>query len=186
MGRRWSLFALAALPTLLLPALLSTTAIAQAAIPRCTGSPQVCDKYLQSQTTLGTQLWLGTSGGNAILFTADGAATQRWDIYPITGSSDFIIYNASTNNVLTRGAGGCFTSIMYCVYVEAQVGSGSGTEQAQKWLEVQTNPDIFESEGSGDRCLDNFNGNESAGQQAILFPCNTGDDAQEWSVKASQ
>jgi hypothetical protein len=182
--RRWSLLILTALPALLLLGLLSTPSMAQAAGPRSCGG-QVCNMYFQNKTTIGTQLWLGTSGGNAILFTADGAQTQRWDVFQITGSSDFVIYSAGTSNVITRGAG-CMTSIMYCAYVKAQVGSGSHTEKEQKWLEVQTNPYIFESECSTDRCLDNFHGDESSGSQVILFPCSSSDTAQQWAAKATQ
>lgn len=183
MGRRWSLLILATVPALLLPALLSAPSVAQAAIQRSCGG-QVCDKYFQNQTTLGPQLWLGTSGGKAILFTADGAQTQRWDIFQISGTSDFVIYSTGTSNVITRGAG-CM-GLLYCAYVEQQVGRGNSIPQDQRWIEVQTNPFIFESEQSGDRCLDNFNGNESAGSQVALFPCSTPDDAQHWAEKASQ
>lgn len=87
--------------------------------------------------------------------------------------------------MLTRGAG-CVPNIEYCIYVSQQQGSGSGTELAQKWIELQTNPDIFESEGSGTRCLDNFNGDESSGSQVILFPYSSTDNAQQWQHQSSQ
>lgn len=42
-------------------------------VPRCvTGTFR--------KATLGLLLWLGSSGGDAILFKPDGAQTQRWDI----------------------------------------------------------------------------------------------------------
>jgi hypothetical protein len=157
--------------------------IAHAALPAasCTGSPQRCDDLLQNQSE--TNLYLGNSNGTAILYTNDGAQTQRWDIYELS-DGNYIIYNNGTNNVLTRGTnctsnGGEYT---YCAIVEAE---GSGPPADQQWSEVQTDPFIFESDGSGDRCLDNPGGNAPAGSQVVLYPCSTSDTAQQWLAKSS-
>lgn len=149
----------------------------------CTGSPQRCDDLLQNQAE--TFLYLGNANGTAILNVADGAQTQRWDIYELA-DGNYVIYNNGTNNVLTRG-GSCGvngSTYLYCAVVEPQ---GSPTPADQQWNEVQVDPFIFQSDGSGNRCLDDPDGAAFSGQQAVLYTCpnlnqNT---SEQWLAKSS-
>lgn len=170
------------LMALLLPVTIAGAAQAGTVTPRvaCTGSPQRCDDLLQNQAQ-GT-LNLGNSNGTAILFTNDGSQTQRWDIYELA-DGNYVIYNNGTNNVLTRG-GSC-EGYTYCAVVEPQ---GSPTPVSQQWTELQVDPFMFESDGSGQRCLDDPNGVAAPGSQVVLAPCNTlgPDTSEDWLAKSSE
>jgi hypothetical protein len=123
-------------------------------------------------------LYLGNNGGNAIVYTKDDNETQQWDVYPVSGTSYYVVYNHNTNNVLARG-GGCVANgenLEYCAVVQPQ---GSPIPASQEWIELRTDPIVFESVGSGGRCLDNP-GNDTAGTRVGLYPCDTSDTNQQW------
>jgi hypothetical protein len=175
------------LMALLLPVTITGAAQAATAIPasNCgTPQPQRCDDLLQNQAPL--TLNLGNSNGNAILFTNDGSPTQRWDIYQLA-DGNYVIYSHGTNNVLTRG-GSCDVTgatYLYCAIVEPQ---GNPTPDDQQWIELSVDPFMFQSLGSGGRCLDNPNGVASPGQRAVLFPCDplNPDAPEDWLAKSSE
>lgn len=154
------------------------------AVP-ATCSYQRCDDLLQNQAD--TSLYIGNSNGTApgkaILFTNDGSSTQRWDIAELTDGNYVIYQTGNANNLLIARGSGC-DGLTYCAITEDQ--TGQTPTIAEQWIEVQVDPFIFESDGSGDRCLDNFGGNSPAGSQIVLYPCSTsGDTAQEWLAKSS-
>lgn len=166
--------------TLAMGLAIMVPAIAQAQVrpdASCTGSPQRCDVTFQNQEPSG--LYLGNSGGNAIVFTADGGQGQRWDVYQVSGN-EYAIYNNGTNNVLARG-GGCTAnggSYTYCAVVQP---ASSPLASTQEWYELRTDPMVFENADSGSRCLDDPGGNAPAGSRAVLYPCNTSDLGQQWA-----
>jgi hypothetical protein len=138
---------------------------------------QRCDVGFISVNSTGN-IFLGNNDGDAVVYPADGNATQQWDVYPITGTSYYAIYNYNTNNLLTRSAG-CVTNdqnLMYCAAVQAE---GSSILESQEWIEVRTDPMVFESVGSGGRCLYNPGYNIS-GLRVGLYPCNDESTAQQW------
>jgi hypothetical protein len=174
-----------ALPVAASGAAQATTAAPAAPAAACGGSPQRCDDLLQNQED--TSLYLGNSNGNAIAFTNDGAQSQRWDIYQ-AANGNYVIYNNGTNNVLTRG-GSCDANgghYMYCVTITPDTGP-TNRDADQQWFELQTNPFIFQSDGSGVRCLELPGSNAPAGTRVVLFPCNqlVQPDADGWRATSS-
>lgn len=158
--------------------LLGGTAYATVPAVACPGSPQRCDVQLANQA--GAHLVLGNHNGDAILNTSNSNQTQRWDIYR-ANDGNFIIFNNGTNNVLARG-GGCTTNgiqLMFCAVVQPE-SNLSPLPSSQEWIELRTNPIVFESAQSGGRCLDNPGADAPPGARAGLFPCNTTDTAEQW------
>jgi len=60
----------------------------------------------------------------------------------------------------------------------------------QRWdiYQLSVDPFMFQSLGSGGRCLDNPNGVASPGQRAVLFPCDplNPDAPEDWLAKSSE
>jgi hypothetical protein len=153
-------------------------ALAQSAVPpTCTGTPQRCDVTFENEAG---KLFLGNNGGKMIVFPGDSGNGQRWDVYLVPSDGYYAIYNHRSNNVVGRG-GGCTSNggtYKYCAVIQ---GAGSSLPLSQQWIELRTDPMVFENADSGGRCLDDPGGNAAAGSQVVLYPCSTTDPAQQWA-----
>jgi hypothetical protein len=157
--------------------LVPGVAQAQSAVSAsCTGTPQRCDVTFENEAG---KLLLGNNSGKMIVFPSDRGNGQRWDVYQAR-DGNYVIYNHGTSNVVARG-GGCTSNggtYKYCAVIQLV---GKSLPLTQQWIELRTDPMVFENADSGGRCLDDPGGNAPAGSQVVLYPCNTTDSAQQWA-----
>jgi hypothetical protein len=159
----------------MLAAFIFTTpgvSLASAKSSSCSGSPQRCDVTFQSEYNMG---YLGIHSGLAITWYSDGGSGQFWDVYQVPGGgypTEYVIYNHNTNNVVTSSSG-C-QGYPYCAVVTSYQGLAT-----QKWIEMRTDPMVFQNVQNGD-CL-NEPSNVIGYQVTLTYFCNDENPSQQWA-----